>query len=234
MFKCFFLNTLSCYKIWINKPPANNDKITQLIAFADCIKLNNCYQNMAACLTSLSILPCYYFTAMFLSLLNNKTIITDSTWGSTLLLPEERNIINYGIASGLKQITTSRVFMEKLLVLYTLKNKRLVTDTRNPKAYQKTQELKSYIARYTRNKNTISNSYLCSMAREAKIVTNDCLFEHIFLYLGNGKIVGANFPSKEFIYDKTENVLKFTKSGMMQYSWNSDTYYLFASHISAR
>lgn len=232
MFKCFFLNTLSCYKIWINKPPANNEKIKQLIAFADCIKQNKCHQDMAKRLTELSILPCYYFTAMFLSLLNNKTIITDSTWGSTLLLPEERNIANYGIASSLEQITTLNVFRENLLVLYTLKNKRLVTDTRDSEAYQKTQELKSYIMQ---NKDTISNSDLCRMAREAKIVTNDCLFEHIFLYLGNGKIVGANFPSKEFIYDETGNVLKFTTSGMMQYSWDSsDTYYLFASHISAR
>lgn len=72
------------------------------------------------------------------------------------------------------------------------------------------------------------------MARDAEIVTNDCLFEHIFIYLGNGKIVGANFPSNEFIYDETGKVLNFTKCGMMQYLENSDTYYLFASNILTR
>lgn len=83
---------------------------------------------------------------------------------------------------------------------------------------------------------TISNSYLIKMMdKEVLNLRKNCFFEHIFLYMGNRKVAGANFPNKEFIYDDIDKILGFDKNGMMHYTYNNSNntkYYLFSSKIN--
>lgn len=86
---------------------------------------------------------------------------------------------------------------------------------------------------YINENNPVSGTDLCNEARDAGVLRQDCLVEHVFLFLGDNKVVGANFPSHDFIYADVKDVLRFDAEGKMSYTWNNGTtYYLFASGVS--
>lgn len=242
MFKCYYLDTLSCFKFFVEKPCNSNIKRQLLINFANCIKEYGCYKKLQN-MINLNVIPCYYFAAVFLSLLKNEgaKIPLKSDWDCKLLLPTEGNFASYNIQSGLRQVCRLNHLSKKkedVIVLYALRKERLQIQGPN-KDKDKDKEQKEKFKKYIKNYKgkIISNTFFCQMAKDAKMVIHDCLFDHVFLYLGNDKIVGTNFPEKEFIYDDVKNVLKFTEEGMMYYSYLNKPikyYYLFASNVNIR
>lgn len=216
---CLYVDNILCFKKFFLCCHCD----TSLDSFLDCFNKNYCYRNFIPRETN--VIPCYYFAALCLSLHRNRTIkLNNASWDSRLLLPQESVLSDYDIKHGLRIITNVNDLSNGWKVLYTLNCNRL------------NKPITDFL--FERKNDIIENQKFISMANDADLVKHNCLFEHVFLCLDNGKIIETNFPMKEFVYDNPNSVLYIDSNGIMhykQYNGNSSApndYFLFSSNLS--